>query len=132
MQHTPRHYATRLVQGRKSNIPLEGIPGGIRTRDLHLERVRRQVSPRLPCLSLPEKPLVVVGACLGSSLGIVGSIVVPAWSSCGRHCDACVLCAPTDCPTVGRSGCVRPFLLSSSTRLLVRIATNTRVRCEWT
>jgi alkanesulfonate monooxygenase SsuD/methylene tetrahydromethanopterin reductase-like flavin-dependent oxidoreductase (luciferase family) len=34
-----RHYAPRLVHGRKGNIPLEGTPSGIRTRDLHLERV---------------------------------------------------------------------------------------------
>jgi hypothetical protein len=34
-----RHYAPRLVHGRKANIPMEGTPSGIRTRDLHLERV---------------------------------------------------------------------------------------------
>jgi DNA invertase Pin-like site-specific DNA recombinase len=34
-----RHYAPRLVHGRKANIPMDGTPSGIRTRDLHLERV---------------------------------------------------------------------------------------------
>ncbi len=39
MPRAARHYAPRLIQGRKSNIPMEGTPSGIRTRDLHLERV---------------------------------------------------------------------------------------------
>jgi hypothetical protein len=34
-----RHYAPRLVHGRVGNIPMDGTPSGIRTRDLHLERV---------------------------------------------------------------------------------------------
>jgi DNA invertase Pin-like site-specific DNA recombinase len=38
-----RHYAPRLIQSRKSSIPSDGTPNGIRTRDLHLERVRQSV-----------------------------------------------------------------------------------------
>jgi hypothetical protein len=43
-----RHYAPRRVHGRKGNIPMDGTPSGIRTRDLHLERVRHPGQRRLP------------------------------------------------------------------------------------
>ncbi len=43
IQGTPsrrrRHYAPRLIRGGAPNIPIDGTPNGIRTRDLHLERV---------------------------------------------------------------------------------------------
>src|SRR5262249_16129774 len=34
-----RRYAPRLIYGKSSHIPLDGTPSGIRTLDLHLERV---------------------------------------------------------------------------------------------
>ena len=59
MQGTPsrrrRHYAPRLIRERAPNIPIDGTPNGIRTRDLHLERVSRPVQRRISTSMLIER-----------------------------------------------------------------------------